>query len=130
MQNAIIDTGPGFSAHAEIEDLENLGWIFDDIYHSVARAKRETGMYSDEITVEEMDEAEKREKENYHVRLYNTGQGIYYIMSHNESGDTGDGQPSGDDEKTHEDVQTLFQEGKLWEVFQKDPYYGYEDEEE
>jgi hypothetical protein len=126
MQNAIIDTGPGFSAHAKIEDLEKLGWEFTHDYQEQADAKSESGTAS----YEEVKKEERNTKENYHIRLYNRGKGIKYIYSHNESGDTGEARPSGDDEKTKEDVQTLLQEGKLWEVFQKDPYYGYEDEEE
>lgn len=129
MQNTIIDTGPGFSAHCEISDLEKLGWNFDDVYEAVAKRKRESGMYGSPLTYEEIKEAEVWEKANYHVRLYNTGQGIHYIMSHNESGDVGDGLPTGDDAGAHEDIQVLYQEQKLWEVFEKDSYFGYEEEE-
>lgn len=78
----------------------------------------------DEITKEEMDEAEKWEKENYHIRLYNNGQGIYWIPSHNESGDVGDGQWCGDEEQTKIDIQHLYDEGLLWEVFEGEEIEG------
>jgi hypothetical protein len=119
-----LNLSEGFSAHVDIEDLENLGWNFDDIYESVARAKRETGMYSDEITIEEMESAEQEEKENYHIRLYNNGQGMYWIPSHNESGDVGDGQWCGDEEQTKIDIQHLYNEGLLWEVFEGEEIEG------
>ena len=125
-----LDTGPGFSAHVEIEDLEKFGWNFQDIYESVARSMKSDGMYSDELSGEDLQEAETQEKENYHVRIYNTGQGLHYIMCHNESGDVGDGRNVGDEKGADEDIQKLHAEGLLWEVFDKEPYYGYEGDEE
>ena len=115
-----LNLSEGFSAHVDYSDLEDLGWDFTDIYESVAKAHTEnTGWNAhNEITEEEMAEAEKWEKENYHVRFYNLGQGIYWIPSHNENGDVGDGRWSGDEEQTKIDIQQLYDKGLLWEVFE------------
>jgi hypothetical protein len=129
MKNKTIDTGAGFSAHVEISDLEKLGWNFDDVYESVARNRRRDGMYAEPLSREQMKSAEKWEKKNYHVRIYNTGKGIRYVMSHNQNGDTGEGRPCGDEKSAHEDVQKLYQNSLLWELCEKDPYYGYEEAE-
>jgi len=116
MKNAMqtkINTGNGFSAHVDIEDLENLGWELDELYEDVASAMG--------ISFED---AEKWEKENYHIRLVNYGDGIKWISSHNTSGDRGDAQDSGDAEMVENDIQELYAAGLLWEVEQG------EDEEE
>jgi len=102
-----IKTTDRFSAHVDFADLEKLGWEFGDIYQGVADAKGIS-----------RNEAEQWEKENYHVRLYNNGQGVYWIPCHNESGDAGDGQWPGDEAQTEKDIQRLYAEGLLWEVFE------------
>jgi hypothetical protein len=102
-----IKTTDRFSAHVDFSDLEKLGWDFSSLYKGVADAK---GI--------NLEDAEKWEKENYHVRLFNNGQGVYWIPSENQHGDTGDSEWPGDEDKTEEDIQRLYAEGLLWEVFE------------
>ena len=95
----------GFSAHVDFEDLENIGWDFTQLYEGVAAAQQMT-----------LKQAENWEKENYHVRLYNNGQGVYWIPSHNNHGDTGDSEWPGDEAQTEKDIEELYERGLLWEV--------------
>lgn len=108
MKNAMqakINTGNGFSAHVDFTDLEQLGWDFTDLFEGVAAAK--------EMSLEA---AEEWEKENYHIRLYNNGNGVMWIPSHNTAGDTGDAEEPGDEDQTEIDIQQLYADGLLWEV--------------
>lgn len=102
-----INTGNGFSARVEIEHLENIGWDFSQLYEGVAAAQQMS-----------LEDAEKWEKENYHVRLYNNGYGVLWIPSHNTHGDTGDSEDPGDAEQAERDVQELYNAGLLWEVME------------
>jgi hypothetical protein len=107
MKKQICISSRGFSAHVDFSDLEKLGWEFSDLYESVAFARG--------ISLEE---AEEWEKKNYHVRLFNNGNGVYWISSDNKHGDTGDAQWPGDAAKTEKDIQALYASGELWEVFE------------
>ena len=107
MAETTINTGNGFSAHVEIEDLEKIGWEFSDLYEGVAAAQ---GL--------SLEDAEKWEKENYHIRLHNNGDGVMWIPSHNTAGDTGDSEDPGDSEKTEKDIQQLYADGDLWKVME------------
>lgn len=102
-----ISTAEGFSAHVDFEDLEKLGWDFSQLYKGVAAAQGIS-----------MEEAEAWEKENYHVRLFNNGNGVKWIPSHNQYGDQGDCEDPGDDKKTEYDIQHLYNNAGLWEVFE------------
>lgn len=102
-----MSTKSGFSAHVDFQDLENIGWDFSELYDGVAAAKQMS-----------LEDAEKWEKENYHVRLYNNGNGIMWIPSHNTSGDTGDAEDPGDAEQTEKDILELYEAGLLWEVME------------
>jgi hypothetical protein len=106
MRNS-IKTTDGFSAHVEFSDLEKLGWDFSSLYQGVADCQG-TSLF----------QAEAWEKENYHVRLFNNGNGVYWIPSHNEEGDTGDAQWPGDESQTEKDIQQLYAVGAMWEVFE------------
>lgn len=105
MKNKEVSTRKGFSAHVDFEDLEQIGWDFYELYEGVALAQGKT-----------IEDAEAWEKENYHVRLFNNGDGVLWIPSHNDSGDTGDSEEPGDEEQTEKDIEELYSAGLLWEV--------------
>lgn len=94
----------GFSAHADIEDLEKLGWDFSDLYEGVALAQ--------DLSIES---AEVWEKNNYHIRFFNKGKSLRWVVSHNQHGDTGDSLLVPDE--LVESIKKLFKKSLLWEVF-------------
>ena len=102
-----INTGIGFSARVYYEELEKRGWEFGELYEGVAAAK--------EMSIED---AEKWEKENYHIRLYNNGDGVMWIPCHNLFDDVGDAEDPGDAEMVEKDIQELYEAGLLWDVIE------------
>lgn len=103
-----------FSARAEFEDLEAKGWDFTDVY--------ESGQWVDGIETYGFAEAEALVKERSHVLLSSNDDGdIFYTVCHNIHGTYGaDRQLSGDEPKSRRDIQELYDEGKLWEVWNDD----------
>jgi hypothetical protein len=98
------------SAKVEISDLENLGWDFTNIYEEVSDAQS--------ISLED---AEKFEKENYHVKLKVDAKGnLTYALCQNaeygnEEFEQGD---CGDNEAGLNDLKALIDSGKVWDLKQ------------
>ena len=109
MKNQNLNFGKNFYANVEIKDLERLGWDFYPTYEDVAKAKN--------ISEEE---AKAWENENYHVQIKVDNEGYTSFRTVNTSRadnkiDEGSGyEDTGDDEKTTEDLCTLYNESKLW----------------
>jgi len=104
----IMKTLKNISAKVEISDLENLGWDFSYIYEEVADAQS--------ISLED---AEKFEKENYHVKLsvddegfltYSLCQSAHYGNEEFPQGDTGD------NEASLQDFTQLIEQEKVWDL--------------
>lgn len=91
-----------------IEDLEDLGWDFSNIYQEVSDAQ--------ELSLED---AEKWEKDHYHVelRFFSNGGVDYFMCENAEYGNNhGSAEDCGDSEEAQKDLKKLIASGKIWEV--------------
>lgn len=94
MKNAIVDLR-NFSASVEIADLENLGWEFDI----------------------DRDDTTTREQWHAVVCVEGTGRTTYHLQQLPQYGNnTADGGWTGDDAATIENLITLREAGKLWDI--------------
>ena len=96
------------SAKAEIADLESLGWNFDSLYEKVANAVGVPFEY-----------AKKDQQENYCIRIMvdEYGKTSYSRCQKKHLGEREfEHGVTGDDVKTLKDLETLFDQGKLWDV--------------
>lgn len=95
-----------FSASAEITDLEALGWDFTEYYQNNAE-------YYD-IS---FDQSKEQVQAFYFVRLHVNEYGAtFFELLNYESRDSSHYEETGDDDKTIEDLMTLYQEDGLWDV--------------
>lgn len=98
--------GDDFSVRVEYVDLERMGWDFSEIYENASGAMGFS-----------LEEAEKWEKDNCHVRIFKRCDGrIFWVPSNMIVGDMGDCMETGDDNKTIGDIMVLYAESKLWDI--------------
>jgi hypothetical protein len=91
-----------------IDDLEDLGWDFSNIFQEVSDAQKLS-----------LEDAEKWEKEHYHVKLrfHANGAVDYYLCQNAEYGNEDFAQGDcGDNEAAQKDLQKLISEEKIWSV--------------
>lgn len=101
----MINTGIGFEMRTDLEDLEDIGWDFSDVYEGTSISM---GL--------DMGEAEAFNKKHYHVFIVNRyGDGISVQLCHNQIGVVGDG-INHDAEQTEKDIQVLYASAKCWQV--------------